>query len=100
MPTGRDDQDASINAPAELAAGVALIAATHQMLDGQLTGPQYAALIDDTTAEQWADRPVDAVRAVAYLGVRIASLFATATDTDVETVLGFLGAEVASLPEQ
>ncbi|MFE5200000.1 hypothetical protein ACFQ93_40975 [Streptomyces sp. NPDC056601] len=90
----------TVNGPAELRAGVALLAATHQMLDGHLTGPQYAAVVDDTTAELWADAPEDAVRAVAYLGVRIAALFATATGTEVETVLGFLGSEVASLPEQ
>lgn len=89
-----------INGPAELAAGVALLTATHQVLDGQLTGPQYAAVVDDTTAELWASDPIDAVRAVAYLGIRLASLFATATGTDVETVLGFLGQETAQLPEE
>ncbi|WP_420035072.1 hypothetical protein ACN2WE_24000 [Streptomyces sp. cg28] len=87
-----------INPPAELAAALALLTATHQMLEGQLTGPQFAALVDDTTAEQWSDQPVDAVRAVGYLGVRIASLLAAHTDRSVETVLGFLGQEIASLP--
>lgn len=88
-----------INPPNELAGAVALLTATHQMLEGGLTGPQYAAIVDDTTAELWADRPVDAVRAVAYMGVRLASLFATHSGTDAETVLGFLGTEVASLPQ-
>ncbi|MDH6432607.1 hypothetical protein M2158_001084 [Streptomyces sp. SAI-144] len=89
----------AINPPNELAGAVALLTATHQMLEGGLTGPQYAAIVDETTADTWADQPVDAVRAVAYMGVRLASLFAAHTDTDVETVLGFLGAEVASLPQ-
>ncbi|MYW66280.1 hypothetical protein GTY65_19805 [Streptomyces sp. SID8379] len=88
-----------IDGPAELRAGLALLTATHQMLDGSLTGPQYARLVDETTTEHWADTPQDAVRAVAYLGVRIASLFATATDTDIDVVLGFLGCELASLPD-
>jgi uncharacterized protein (DUF4213/DUF364 family) len=79
------------NAPAQLAAGVAILNATQQLLTGQMTDAEFAAVVD-------GEQPADAVRAVAYLGVRIASLFATATDTEVETVLGFLGAEVASLP--
>ncbi|MBE8471064.1 hypothetical protein [Streptomyces justiciae] len=87
------------NGRAELAGAVALLTATHQMLEGDLTGPQYAAIVDDTTAELWADKPVDTVRAVAYMGVRLACLLAAHTDTEVETVLGFLGSEVASLPQ-
>ena len=84
---------------AELAAGVALINATHQTLTDQMTACQYAAVVEDITAEHWPDSPEDAVRAVAYMAVRLASLFAAATDTDVDTVLGFLGSEIASLPQ-
>ncbi|MGY1499174.1 hypothetical protein ACW4TU_21745 [Streptomyces sp. QTS52] len=89
-----------INAAADLRAGVALLTATHQMLEGGLPPAQYAAIVDDTTTELWPDKPVDAVRAVAYLGVRLASLLAAHTEQDIDTVLGFLGAEVASLPQQ
>ncbi|MFF2437945.1 hypothetical protein ACFVU4_27900 [Streptomyces sp. NPDC058107] len=89
----------AIKPTAELRAGMALLTATHQMLEGVLTEQQYAAVVEDTTAEHWADSPEDAVRAVGYLGVRIASLLALHTGQDVETVLGFLGSEVASLPD-
>lgn len=84
---------------AELRASVALLAATHQLLGGQLTDEQYGALVDETTAEAWPDNPVDAVRAVAYMGLRACSLLATATGQDIDTVLGFLGQETATLPD-
>jgi len=89
----------TVQPAAELRAGVALLAATHQLLDGQLTPDQYGALVDDTTAEAWTDNPIDAVRAVAYMGLRACSLLATATGKDVDIVLAFLGAEAASLPD-
>lgn len=84
---------------AELRAGVALLASAHQLLTGQLDEADYAAVVDSTTADTWSDNPVDAVRAVAYMGLRACSLLATATGTDVDTVLGYLGAEAAGLPD-
>lgn len=84
---------------AELRAGVAMLNAAHQVLNGQMTDTEFADTVTGLVTDLWPDQPTGAVWPVAYMGLRAASLFATATDTDVETVLGFLGAETASLPD-
>lgn len=92
-------EDLNINPGAELRYGMTMLTATHQFLTGQLTDVQYGAIIEEATTDLAPQEPADLVRPCLYMGVRLASLFATATNTDVETVLGFLGSEVAALPE-
>lgn len=90
----------NINPGAELRYGMTMLTATHQYLTGQLSDVEYGTLIEEATEEYAPQEPADLVRPCLYMGVRLATLFATATGTDVETVLGFLGSEVALVPEK
>ncbi|WP_030342271.1 hypothetical protein [Streptomyces californicus] len=83
---------------AELGAGVAMLSAAHQVLNGTMTEAEFGEAVACLIEELWPGEESRAVWPVAYLGLRIAALFATETGTEVETVLGFLGTEVASLP--
>ncbi|WP_327429470.1 hypothetical protein [Streptomyces sp. NBC_01236] len=92
-------ENLDINPGAELRYGMTMLTATHQYLTGQLGAAEFAAIIEEATDDLAPEGPADLVRPCLYMAVRLASLFATATDTDVETVLGFLGSEVAQLKE-
>jgi len=84
---------------AELKTGVAMLNAAHQVINGQMTETEFARTVTGIIQDMWPGEPSRAIWPVAYMGLRAASLLATNTGTDIQTVLGFLGTETASLPD-
>jgi hypothetical protein len=82
----------------EIRTAIAILTAQYQVLNGQMSGTQFGACVTALVGEQWSDDPWEAVHAMAYTGLRLASLLSWSTGSTVAEILQNLGAEAATRP--
>ncbi|WP_336208225.1 hypothetical protein [Nonomuraea sp. LPB2021202275-12-8] len=79
----------------QLRAGVAVIAAAHQLHAGQLDNVEFGRLVAGIGRDHFPEAPVQLVLPVSWLALKLAALVAELTGQDLATVMQWLGAEAA-----
>lgn len=79
--------------------GIAILTVANQVIEDEIDLATFGRFAIELQEDIKSNDPLYGVWPLAYVALRIASMLATATGQDIPTVLGFLGAEAAALPE-